>query len=122
LSDKFEQMWEDQVSFMKLLQEKRNWPEFPVDLSSKTGQKFLDEIMFHMMKELFESSQHLRNGKSHRITEFPEVDRELFKEELCDALHLFIEFCAVAGISADELFKKYMEKGAVNRERIMGSY
>lgn len=122
MTDRLEKMWSQQLNFMKLLQEKRGWPDFPVDLTSKPGQKFLDDIMFHMMKELFEAGQHLKNNKAHRITELPEVNREDFKEELCDALHLFIEFCAVAGISLDELYEKYMEKGEINSERIKGSY
>ncbi len=122
MTDRLDDMWTQQTGFMRLLQEKRNWPDWPVDITSKPGQKFLDDILFHMMKELFEAGQHLKNNKAHRITEMPEIDRELFKEELCDALHLFIEFCAVAGLSLEEVYEKYMEKGRINDERIRNGY
>src|SRR5574342_484603 len=114
-------MWDQQEEFMHLLQQERDWPEFPVDITSKKGQQFLDSIMFHMMKEMFESGLHLQNVKSHRKTEIKEINRDAFIEELCDALHLFYELCIAAGISRDELFCAYMRKGEINVNRIMGN-
>lgn len=120
--DRLQTMWDQQESFMRLLQEKRNFPEFPTDITSKKGQQFLEGIAFHMMKELFEAGQHLKNAKSHRATEITTVDREAYKEELVDVLHLYIELCIGAGISLDELFDAYVAKGNVNVERINGGY
>ena len=122
MTDHLTQMYDQQVAFMKLLQEKRNFPEFPVDIVSKKGQQFLDTIFFHMMKEMFEAGQHLRNAKSHRITEIQELDREAYVEELVDALHLFFEICIASGLSMDELFQAYMKKGNINVERIQNGY
>jgi hypothetical protein len=119
---RLKEMWDQQYAFMKLLQEKRNWPEFPTDISSKKGQKFLKDITHHVMDELFEAGQHLKNSKSHRATEVPEVDREAYKEELVDALHLFLELVIVSGITIDELFQAYMVKGGVNIARINSGY
>lgn len=122
INDRLEQMWEQQKKFMRLLQEKRGFPQFPTDLAAKKGQQFLKDIRNHLMEELFEAGQHLKNAKSHRATEIPEVDREAYKEELVDALHLFLELVIASGISQDELFEAYMKKGAINEERIRTGY
>jgi NTP pyrophosphatase (non-canonical NTP hydrolase) len=119
---KLEKMWEQQFQFMKLLQSERGWPEFPTDISSKKGQKFLKDITHHIMDELFEASQHLKNSKSHRATLVPEIDREAYKEELVDALHLFFELVIVSGITMEEMFEAYMAKGEVNHHRIKTGY
>lgn len=120
--DMLREMWFQQTSFMKLLQEKRNFPEFPTDITSKKGQQFLKDIRNHLMEELFEAGQHLKNAKSHRATELPEVDRDAYTEELVDALHLYFELVIASGISVDELYEAYMKKGATNFERIKNGY
>jgi len=121
-NDKLQLMWDQQHDFMKLLQKKRGFPKFPVEITSKPGQQFLEGISFHLMKELFEAGQHLRNAKSHRITEIKEVDFEAYKEELVDVLHLYFELCIASGISMDELYETYMKKGATNVNRIESGY
>lgn len=121
-ADRFESMWDQQKSFMKLLKEKRNFPDFPVDLSSKSGQKFIKGLMHECMDELHESLQHLKNSKDHRATEITSFDRAEFVEELCDSLHYFIEIAIAAGVSPEELFESYMKKGEINRQRILKGY
>jgi len=121
-TDRLEIMWKQQHEFMLLLQEKRGFPSFPTELTSKKGQQFLKDIRNHMMEELFEAGQHLRNAKPHRATDLPEFDRKAYVEELSDALHLYIELLIASGITVDELFESYMEKGRVNTTRIMGNY
>jgi predicted house-cleaning noncanonical NTP pyrophosphatase (MazG superfamily) len=120
--DRLSEMWEQQVDFMRLLQQERNFPEFPTDLASKKGQKFLKDIRNHLMEELFEAGQHLKNAKSHRATEIPEVDREAYMEELVDALHLYFELVIASGISPEELVEAYLQKGRVNIDRIKNGY
>jgi hypothetical protein len=115
-------LWDDQFSFMKLLQEKRGFPEFPVDITSKVGQQFLEGISFHMMKELFEAGQHLKNAKAHRATEIKEVDMSAYREELVDVLHLFFELVIASGITIDELTETYFAKGRINHDRISNGY
>jgi hypothetical protein len=122
MNDKLESMWKQQEEFMRLLQKKRGFSNFPVDITSKAGQQFLEGISFHMMKELFEAGQHLKNGKSHRLTEIKDVNMEEYKEELVDVLHLFFELCIASGISIDDLFAKYIEKGNINTLRINSGY
>lgn len=120
--DRLKQMWDQQEQFMKLLQEKRNFPEFPANISSKGGQKFLKDIRNHMMEELFEAGLHLKNAKSHRATELPEVDKEAYTEELVDALHLFFELVIASGVTLDEMYEAYMKKGDINSDRIKSGY
>ena len=119
---RLQHMWDQQEQFMRLLQEKRGFPEFPTDISSKEGQKFLKDITHHMMDELFEAGQHLKNSKSHRATLIPEVDKAAYKEELVDALHLYFELVIASGITLDELVEAYLAKGGVNVARIRGGY
>lgn len=107
---------------MRLLQRERSFPSFPVDISSKAGQQLLNSIRHHLQDELHEASQHLKNAKSHRLTEVRDVDREAFKEELADVLHLYAEICIAAGISVDELVRSYLDKGDKNTARILGGY
>lgn len=120
--DRLQQMWDQQEQFMKLLQEERGFPNFPVDITSKQGQQFLDGVSYHMIKELFEAGLHLKNTKSHRATEIKEVDKEAYKEELVDVLHLYFEICLAAGINLDELFECYIKKGNINVNRIKNGY
>lgn len=122
MNDRFKQMWDQQEAFMRLLQEKRNFPQFPTDITSKKGQQFLKDIRNHLMEELFEAGQHLKNAKSHRATELPEVDREAYVEELVDALHLYLELVIASGVTVDELHEAYMRKGDVNFDRIKNGY
>ena len=115
-------LWDQQLAFMRLLQEKRGFPQFPVDITSKPGQRLLKDITHHMMDELFEAGQHLKNAKSHRATLVPEVDREAYKEELVDALHLYFELIIASGITLEELCEAYLAKGDVNVRRIESGY
>jgi predicted house-cleaning noncanonical NTP pyrophosphatase (MazG superfamily) len=74
------------------------------------------------MEELFEAGQHLKNAKSHRATEIPEVDREAYLEELVDALHLYLELVIASGVSRKELVEAYLKKGRINTQRILEGY
>lgn len=119
--DRLVQMFEQQEKFMRLLQEKRNFPDFPVDLTSKAGHKFLKTISYECADELHEARQHLKN-KDHRATVINDIDREAYVEELVDALHFFFEIVIASGISVDELFAAYIKKGDVNVQRINNDY
>ncbi len=119
--DRFDAIWEQQKSFMNLLREKRGFPEFPVDLTSKAGQKFLKQISYECADELHEARQHLKQ-KDHRAADVGSVDREEYIEELSDALHFYLEIVIASGISKEELFAAYMKKGLENVRRINTGY
>jgi hypothetical protein len=119
--DRLIQMFKQQEQFMNLLREKRGFPDFPVDLSSKAGQKLLKNISYECADELHEARQHLKQ-KDHRISDMGGVDRAEYVEELVDALHYFFEIVIASGITVDEMFEAYMKKGEVNTTRITGDY
>lgn len=120
--DKLEEMYEQQRSFNSLLRDERNHPQFPLDLSVKKNQQFLKSLTHECMHELFESNHLLKNSKNHRVTEIAEFDRESYKEELCDALHYFMGIIIYSGISCDELYTAFMNKGKVNVDRVRNNY
>jgi uncharacterized protein (DUF2344 family) len=121
-SDRLQVMWEQQEKFMQLLRQKRSFPEFPVDIQSKDGQKFLKDITHECMHELFEANVELKNSKSHRATEIKEIDRQSYITELIDSLHYFFEIAIASGITLDELYAAYIDKGNTNTQRILNGY
>jgi hypothetical protein len=122
MSDRFFDMWQQQQQFMDLLKEKRDFPSYPVNANTKSGQKILKNITHECMHELFEANLLLKNSKDHRITDLKEFDRESYVEELCDALHYFFEIAILSGISPDELYDSYIKKGKINVERVEKGY
>jgi hypothetical protein len=122
MSDKLSEMWNQQLQFMNLLKERRGFPNFPVDIKTKEGQKFLRGITYECMGELFEANQELKNSKAHRAAEITDLDREAYLEELIDSLHFFFEIVIASGISLDEMYTAYMKKGIKNFSRIENGY
>jgi dimeric dUTPase (all-alpha-NTP-PPase superfamily) len=120
--NKFQEMWEQQHEFMELLREKRNFPTFPVDLTSKSGQKFLRSVTYECMGELFEANQELKNSKGHRATDVREIDKEAYLEELCDSMHYFLEIVIASGFTLEEFVEAYLAKGRINHKRICDGY
>lgn len=120
--DKFNDMWTQQVQFMKLLQRKRNFPEFPVDLHSKAGQSLVKDISHECADELHEARVHLKNSKKHRATEVTTFERDKYIEELADAQHYLLEIVIASGVTLEEFYDAYMKKGDKNIERINNGY
>ena len=120
--DRLKSMFDQQENFMNLLREKRNFPNFPVDIYAKEGQKFCKLIAYEAMGELFEAIQHLQNSKSHRETNVTTLEREKYCEELGDCLHYLLEVIILSGISDDEIYEAFMKKGKVNVDRILNGY
>ena len=121
-NDRFCEMFEQQKSFVELLRDKREHPDFPLDLSMKKNQQFLKSLSHECMHELFESNMLLKNSKKHRSTEFIDFDRESYVEELSDVLHYLIGILIYSGVTPEEMYEMYMKKGKVNIERINGGY
>lgn len=121
MSDMLQKIFVKQQEFMEMLREHDKFPEYPVDLTTKPGQRFVREIAFNLIEELMEASFCLRN-KMHRLTDESSFDRPHYVEELGDALAYFIEICVVSGITADELYTEYSRKNRVVRERLQKGY
>lgn len=120
--DMLNKMFSQQREFMNLLKEKRNFPEFPVDLSTKQGQKFVKSISHECMHELFESVQLLSDSKDHKNSLSGDFNKEKFLEELADVTHYLIEIFILTGISPEQIYEAYMKKGEINNNRIMNGY
>ena len=105
-----------------LFRSKRNFPQYPLNLSQKSDQKFLRGITHECMHELFEANLHLANSKDHRATDVKEFDRDAYVEELVDALHYFFEIAILSGVTMEELSNAYLKKGLVNEDRIKDGY
>lgn len=48
------------------------------------------------------------------------VEREALVEELVDVLHFFVALCLACGVSADDLYRGYLEKNRENFRRQEG--
>ena len=122
MTDKLELMYQHQSEFINLLQKMRNHPSVPFDLSDKKSQQHLRNLAYECMGELFEANILLKNSKSHRATDISDFDKDSYLEELTDVLHYFLGIVICSGISVDELFQKFMEKGETNFNRIKSGY
>lgn len=119
--DKLGDMFKRQEEFMQMLKEADMLPEWPIDITSKYGQRQLKEINGELVGELYEAMYILKN-KMHRFTDHKDVDFEHFREELGDALAYFMEICIMAGISAEELYAEYCRKNALVKKRARDGY
>lgn len=120
-TDMLEDMFEKQVELMKILRDADKLPEWPVDLTSKPGQRIIKETIYYMFEELAEASFTLRN-KMHRISDVRSIDIDHYKEELSDALAFFLEVCVMSGISPKELHEQFVKKNSIVQERIKNGY
>jgi NTP pyrophosphatase (non-canonical NTP hydrolase) len=121
MSDMLKRAFTLQREFMDMLVEHDKFPEYPVDLTSKPGQRFVKECAFNLIEELMEASFTLKN-RQHKLSDDNEVDLAHFREELGDAFAYFIEICHLCGISADDLYDEYSRKNHIVRQRLLSGY
>lgn len=119
--DRLDIMFERQTQLMDKLIAADKLPEYPVDITSKYGQRQIKELTFAMIEEMTEGTYILKN-RVHRFTDHTDVDFAHFKEELGDALAYFIEICVFAGISPQELYTEYCTKNAIVKQRVQDGY
>jgi hypothetical protein len=119
--DRLEDVFERQTEFMELLRQNDRIPEWPVDMTSKPGQRLIKETIFNMCEELFEASFTLKN-RMHRLTDARLVDIDHYREELGDAFAFFLEVCILSGVTPQDLYDEYVRKNAVVKERLQRGY
>jgi len=119
--DRLGEMFVKQTDLMDTLIMNDKLPEYPVDITSKHGQRQIKELTWAMVEEMAEASYILKN-RSHRFTDHTDVDFAHFKEELADALAYFLEICVFAGIGPQELYEEYCKKNAIVRQRVTEGY
>ena len=110
-----------QGEFMELLRDHDRMPEWPVDMTSKPGQRIIREVSFNMIEELFEAIFTLKN-KMHRLTDVRVFDFEHYREEMGDAFAYFMEICLMSDISPDDLYNEYCRKNDIVKERLKKGY
>lgn len=106
---------------MDMLVEHDRLPEYPVDLTTKPGQRMIKEMMLCLIEELMEASFTLKN-RQHKISDDRELDVAHYREELGDAFAYFMEICLLSGISAEDLYEEYSSKNIVVRQRLKQGY
>lgn len=119
--DRLCDMFDRQESFMRILVQADKMPEYPIDLTSKYGQRQIKEMTWNLVEELAEAMFTLKN-RMHRFTDHQDVDFEHFREELGDALAYFLEICIFSDISPQELYDEYCRKNAIVKRRAQEGY
>ena len=122
--DKLEQIFQMRSDFMSRLKDimPHAQPEFPVDVSTKDGQQYCRDIALRGVEEMFEALQHLKNWKTHRITEINEFDREEFLEEVVDAFNYFYALLIAVDCDVDEFFDAFCRKDKIIHDRVTNKY
>ena len=77
-TDMLEDVFERQERFMLELKDNDKMPEWPIDLTTKPGQRLIKETIYNLVEELMEASFTLKN-KMHRISD----DRSLDLDHYC---------------------------------------
>ena len=108
--DKLERIFEMQEFFQKDLIARRKLDGIPTD-------KWIQMQTLAMLSELAE----LIDEVNFKWWKNPKpVDGDRVKEELVDILHFFVSMCLTSGMSAQELFGRYIEKNQENFDRQNG--
>jgi len=119
--DMLQECFDRQEKFMEMLREADRLPEWPVDMTSKPGQRMIRETMHNMNEELFEAGHTLKN-RMHRLTDARLIDMDHYREELGDTFAYFMEICILSGFTAGELFEEFKRKNAIVRDRLENGY
>ena len=111
-------------SFMKLIKLKfpDTYNSWPLDISKKSSQIQLRETALKGVEEMFEALGHLKNWKTHRETDMPEINREEFLEEIVDAYNYFFSLMILIGVDVDEFYDAFNKKDKIIRDRIEKGY
>ena len=123
-TDKLNEMFELQQQFMHMLCDRFEgyYPAWPIDVTKKESQTLLRDVTLKGVEEMFEALQELKNAKSHRQTDVPDLDRDAFLEENVDALKYFFTTLMLVGITPDELHTAYVKKHQKICKRLQEGY
>lgn len=121
---RLEKMLELRKKFMKDLASKRPavLQSWPVDISKKESQQHVRETVLKGVEEMFESLQHIRGWKPHRLTEITEFDKSAFLEEYVDAFNYFLSVLVMLGVTSEEFFEAYEHKDKIIHDRLKKDY
>ena len=122
--DRLAEIFAMRLSFLQEMKDKipSAQPDLPIEISSKQGQQYCRDIALRGVEEMFEALQHLKNWKSHRLTEVPEFDRSEFLEEVVDAFNYFFALLIAVDCDEDEFFDAFLKKDKIIHERLKNKY
>ncbi len=108
--DRLQQIFERQQAFNEELVARRH-------LEGVSDEQWIQKQVLAMMSELSEvlSEVNFKWWKNPRP-----VNPDNLKEELVDVFHFFIGMCLSAGMTADELYERYLRKNQENFDRQHG--
>jgi hypothetical protein len=123
-TDKLDSVFELRKEFIRHIEAVKpgSYPEWPIDITSKTSQQLVRDLALKGVEEMFEALGHLKNWKPHRATENPEVDRAEFLEEVVDAFNYFFSMLILVGVSSDDLYDAYIKKDKKIHARLENGY
>ena len=123
---KLDKMFEQRLSFIKLMQEIKpgTYPAFPLDMTKKSSQQVCRDLALKGVEEMFEALQHLKNWKPHRQTDLSKerVNKDEFLEEIVDAFNYFFAMLIVTGFNQKDLFDAFLKKDKIIRNRLKDGY
>ena len=122
--DMLNDIFEKREQFMNLIKDKfqDTYPDWPVDLSTKKAQVTCRETALKGVEEMFEALGHLKNWKSHRQTDVPEIDRDEFLEEIVDAFNYFFSLMILIGVDVDDFYNAFLKKDEIIKVRLEQGY
>ncbi len=122
--DRLAQIFAMRSNFLQAMKEKipKAQPELPIEISSKTGQQYCRDIALRGVEEMFEALQHLKNWKTHRLTDVPDFDRGEFLEEIVDAFNYFFALLIAVDCDEDEFFEAFLKKDKIIHDRLKNKY
>ena len=110
--------------FMKLINQKfeNTYHQWPLDITQKKSQKILRQTALNGVEEMFEALGHLKNWKSHRVSEVNNIDQEEFLEEIIDAFNYFFSLLILCGVDQESFMKAFYKKDEVIKQRLKNDY
>ena len=117
-------MFELRAGFINALRKEipESYPELPIDIGEKKNQQFCRDLALKGVEEMFEALQHLKNWKSHKITEDRSFDKEAFLEEIVDAFNYFLSLLIMTGFNSNDLLEAYLKKDRKIHDRLKNKY
>ena len=123
---KLEQMFQKRLEFINEMKDliPGSYPDFPLDMKEKDSQQVCRDLALKGVEEMFEALQHLKNWKPHRQTDLSSevIDKDAFLEEIVDAFNYFFAMLIVTGFNQEDLFRAFLSKDKIIRDRLKNGY
>ena len=122
--DSLKEIFKLREEFMNLINKKfeNTYPDWPLDITQKKSQKILRQTALNGVEEMFEALGHLKNWKSHRVSDVASIDKEEFLEEIIDAFNYFLSLLILCGVNHEDFVKAFHKKNKIIKDRLENNY